>query len=151
MRYYILLLVVAVLLNTAHASSDSQAIVVFVSRSHPSDTIDRDTLRLIFQTRKTTWDGMEQILPLNAPLDSSLRKGFDAAVLGLDPERVQRYWIDRKIRGGARPPQEVPDGAMAQALAQESSQVISYDYEKNVDKKAVKIVATISNGKFSAH
>jgi hypothetical protein len=52
--------------------------------------ISRDDLRPIFQTRKDTWPDGTPVRPFNLPESHGIRQGFDAAVLGLDPDRVAR-------------------------------------------------------------
>jgi hypothetical protein len=77
-----------------------------------------------------------------------VRHDFDHTVLGLDPDRVARYWKDRKIRGGARAPIRVSNsGAMLKAVAAKPGAV---GYVKASEVNAsVKIVAKIANGKLS--
>ena len=65
-----------------------------------ASSLSRDQLKSIFQTRTTRLPTGEKAAPVNLPQGGSLRVGFDQAVLGLGPDQVARYWVDRKIRGG---------------------------------------------------
>ncbi len=101
-------------------------------------------LRPIFQTTKTSWEG-GKALPLNLPEDDATRRGFDAAVLGLDPDRVARYWVDRKIRGGNPPPKNVPSAAMIVKVVSSKPGAIGYVPTNSVNS-GVKVVAKVRGG-----
>ncbi len=75
-------------------------VVVIANKAVSATRISRDELRPIFQTKKNTWPDGTSARPFNLTETNPVRRAFDAAVLGLDPDRVARYWIDRKIRGG---------------------------------------------------
>ena len=123
-------------------------LAVIVNKSNPASSLAQNDLRPIFQTTKKSWGTGEDAIPINLPEDSSLRNDFDQAVLGLDPERVARYWTDRKVRGGARPPVRVPTtGAVLKAVASKPG-AVGYIRLSEVNN-SVKVVAKISGGKLS--
>lgn len=126
----------------------SDVIVVIVNRANPASALTLSELRPIFQTTKTSWSSGGDAVPVNLPEDNSLRHDFDHVVLGLDPERVARYWKDRKIRGGARAPaRALSTGAMLKAVAAKAGAV---GYVKASEANAtVKVVAKIADGKLS--
>ena len=69
-------------------------------------------------------------------------------VLGLDPERVARYWTDRKVRGGARPPVRVPSTvAVLRAVATKPG-AVGYVRLSEVNN-SVKVVAKVSGGRLT--
>jgi ABC-type phosphate transport system substrate-binding protein len=146
----------ALLFTTAVAgwSQDSAAvaeaaIVVIVNKANPATTLDTSELRPIFQTRKNSWGHGEDAVPLNLPEDNKLRREFDQAVLGLDAERAARYWKDRKIRGGARPPKQLSNTAAVLAAVAANPGAIGYVNASEANK-SVKVVARIVAGKLSA-
>jgi ABC-type phosphate transport system substrate-binding protein len=125
-----------------------EVLAVIVNKANPVRELARDELRPIFQTTKKAWSSGEDAQPINLPEDSPLRNDFDQAVLGLDPERVARYWTDRKVRGGARPPIRVATtGAVLKAVATKPG-AIGYVRLSEVNN-SVKVVAKISGGKLS--
>jgi ABC-type phosphate transport system substrate-binding protein len=149
-------LLLALLSTTAVAGwpQDSAAvaeasIVVIVNKANPATTLDTSELRPIFQTRKNSWSNGEDAVPLNLPEDNKLRREFDQAVLGLDEERAARYWKDRKIRGGARPPKQLSNTAAVLAAVAAHSGAIGYVSASEANK-SVKVVARIVAGKLSA-
>jgi ABC-type phosphate transport system substrate-binding protein len=123
-------------------------IVVIVNKANPASVLEVTDLRPIFQTRKTSWGSGLDAVPINLPENNALRIAFDQTVLGLNAERVARYWQDRKIRGGARPPVRVPSSAaMLRAVAAKAG-AVGYVKASEVDA-TVKVVAKILGGKLS--
>jgi ABC-type phosphate transport system substrate-binding protein len=148
-----LLLTVGLLsLPAALWSPSSQAgedvIVVIVNKANPANALRVTDLRPLFQTSKTSWSGGGDAAPINLPEDNLLRIAFDQTVLGLDAERVARYWKDRKIRGGARPPTRVPSSAAMLKLVAAKEGAVGYVRASEANA-TVKVVARISGGKLS--
>lgn len=146
---HFVLLLVPVFLPVAVKGDGLEAIAVIVHKDSAVDVLAKDDLRPIFQTKKTEWDNGKSILPFNMPDDNSVRQGFDSAVLGLDPDRVARYWVDRKIRGGARPPKTVPSAQRVISYVGRVPNAIGYVYVSEVDD-SVKVVARIVEGQVQA-
>jgi ABC-type phosphate transport system substrate-binding protein len=116
MRTYGPLYAVAVLAILAsplpsRAVPSNTAIVVIANKAVPVHALSRDDLRPIFQRRKKNWPDGSSVRPFNLPPSNSVRQKFDSAILGLDPEQMPLYWIDRRIRGGDRPPDNIPSAA----------------------------------------
>ncbi len=147
------LLILGISLLGATMSADSQAesdeIAIVVNKSNPTTVINRDTLRPIFQTTQAQWSNGASAAPVNLPEDSMLRKGFDAAVLGLDPERAARYWTDRKIRGGERPPHKVSSASAVIRAVSGDVGGVGYVAASEVTP-AVKVVGRIRGGQVVA-
>ena len=138
----------AVLLLSPHeswAGGKGDPILVIANKSVSSTKISRDELRPIFQTKKDTWPDGTPARPFNLPEGDTIRQGFDAAVLGLDPDRVARYWIDRKIRGGDRPPQTAPSSAVMVKVVSKTAGALGY-VEAAAADSSVKVVAKIVDG-----
>lgn len=131
------------------SEAGGEAIVVIVNKANPASSLGVSDLRPIFQTTKTSWSSGGDAIPFNLPFDNGLRQEFDRAVLGLDPDRVARYWQDRKIRGGARAPKQVASvGAVLAAVAANPG-AVGY-LNAGEANGTVKVVAKIVAGKFSA-
>jgi ABC-type phosphate transport system substrate-binding protein len=143
------LLVTLVGLTSSRGSvAGGEVIAVIVNKANPVSSLGQNDLRPIFQTTKKAWDSGQDAMPINLMEDSPLRNDFDQAVLGLDPERVARYWTDRKVRGGARPPVRVPTtGAVLKAVATKPG-AVGYVRLSEVNN-SVKVVAKISGGRLS--
>jgi ABC-type phosphate transport system substrate-binding protein len=122
-----------------------EEIVVIVNKANPIKALTREDLRPIFQTKKLQWDDGSRIEAIDLPDNESIRSGFSAAVLGLDAERVARYWVDRKIRGGERPPPKVPSPGSVVRLVAAKAGAIGYVQSTDVNPN-VKVVARVRNG-----
>lgn len=146
----IVLLTVGAQLWSSRSSAGPDDIVVIVNPQNPLGSIDVGDLRPVFQTTKTSWgNSAGDAMPLNLPEDNPMRQEFDKAVLGLDPDRVARYWQDRKIRGGARPPARV--SSTSAVLKGVAAKLGAVGYVKASEVNAtVKVVARIADGKLRA-
>jgi len=127
--------------SSAHGGDE---IAIIVNKGVSVKKLSKSDLRPIFQTTKTSWQG-GKALPLNLPGGDSTRRGFDAAILGLDPDRVARYWVDRKIRGGNPPPKNIPSAGMIVKVVGAKKGAIGY-VPASAANGSVKIVARVRGG-----
>jgi ABC-type phosphate transport system substrate-binding protein len=144
-----LLLAAATALWNQSSEAGPDPIVVIVNLQNPIKAVEVGDLRPIFQTTKTSWgNSAGDAMPINLPEDNPVRQEFDKTVLGLDPDRVARYWQDRKIRGGARPPARLSSsGAVLKGVASKPGAI---GYVKASEANAtVKVVGKIADGKLS--
>lgn len=131
------------------AAQKTDEIVVIVHKDNPLRALSQSELRPIFLTKKMSWPDGSLIVAYNLPEKDTVRQGFDAAVLGLDPERVSRYWVDRKIRGDERPPTRL--GSPASVVRMVASNKGAIGYVNAADNNAsVKIVARVVQGRVQA-
>ena len=131
------------------AGSPRIEIVVIANKAVNLAKISRDELRPIFQTKKDTWPDGTPARPINLPDINPVRRAFDSAVLGLEPDRVARYWIDRKIRGGERPPPTASSSSLVVKLVSKTPGGLGYVEASAVDA-SVKVVAKIVDGQVVA-
>jgi ABC-type phosphate transport system substrate-binding protein len=134
---------------TDFSQAGEEVIAVVVSRSSSIGAIGREDLRPIYLTTKTAWSNGQTIEPFNLPESSSLRATFDSVVLGMNPDEVARYWIDRRIRGDARPPRKVQSAATVLALVAKSEGAIGYVALADVNA-SVKVIARVEGGQVKA-
>ncbi len=108
----------------AESSKEPLALVV----AHNSSLSEISLYRL---KRLYLGDSMEapdggKLLPLNRGNKTSERVGFDESVLGMTPEEVARYWIDRRIRGQSGAPRAVDPASVLQKVVARLPGAISY-------------------------
>ena len=132
------------------ADDSKEVILVIVHKDVAVHALSRDELRPIFQTKKNTWPDGSAMRAFNLSDKDSVRHGFDAAVLGLDPDRVVRYWIDRKIRGGDRAPLEAASNAIMVKVVGRTPGAVGYVASITALDPSVKVVAKIVNGQVHA-
>jgi hypothetical protein len=66
------------------------------------------------------------LIALNRDAKAPERIGFDGNVLGLSPEAVARYWIDRRIRGQSGAPKSVEPAALIQRVIANLPRAVGY-------------------------
>ena len=95
---------------------------------HPSNAskLTSEDLADIFRTVMRTWHGGQPIAAFELPPNSDERTFFDRAVLKLDPDGVAHFWIDRRMRGGAPPPHQVPDPGLMLRVVGKLDRAIGY-------------------------
>lgn len=140
------IIVLASPLQGSAGDGTPDTILVIANKAVKTNSVSRDELRPIFQTKTTTWSDGSPARPFNLPDSDLTRHGFDAAVLGLDPDRVARYWIDRKIRGGERPPKTAPSAAIMVKVIGKSPGAVGYVDSAVALDASVKVVAKIVGG-----
>jgi len=87
-------------------------LVVIVSPKTDLSEISLAKLRAAFQGEPATTSGGKRLVPMNCPLKSYERELFDRKVLGLEPDAVARFWINRRIRDESLPPRTLPSVEM---------------------------------------
>lgn len=110
-------------LSALGAETGELAVIV-----HPSNRskVSKDDLGFIFKSSMRHWSDGGRIAALNLPARTNERALFDHAVLGLDPDAVARFWIDRKIRGGEPPPRTIMDALTMARVVQQLRDAIGY-------------------------
>jgi len=134
----------AVLSGPSFAAGDPP-VVVIANKAMVTPPLGREELRTIFQTKRAIWSDGVPIRPFNLPDATAGRRLFDLAVLSLDPTRVARYWIDRQVRSGDRPPPTVPSSALMIRIIAKTVGSIGY-IEGAAVHPGVKVVARIADG-----
>jgi phosphate transport system substrate-binding protein len=102
------------------------ALAIIVSPSSKLTNISVADLRRVFQSERLTDPEGTKLIALNHPPKTVDRVGFDQVVLGMDPEEVGRFWIDRKIRGGSGPPRTVESLATLRRVVEKLPGAIGY-------------------------
>jgi hypothetical protein len=107
------------------ARADVKKLVVVVAKGSSLTNISRDDLKRCF-TGDSVSEGGKTLVPFNASPGTPERIGFDKAVLGMSPEEVGRFWIDRKVRGQSAAPRALPSPAHIAKVAAKFPGAIGY-------------------------
>jgi hypothetical protein len=123
----IIIIIVALSLGQSGGSAyaDTRKLVVVVARGSGLTNISRGDLRRCFAGEPVTATG-RQLVPFNASPSSPERVGFDKAVLGMTPDQVGRYWVDRKIRGQRPAPRSLPSAVYITKVVAKFPGAIAY-------------------------
>lgn len=100
-------------------------LVVVVSAGSTLKEISHGLLRRVFLGEPAEHGGV-RLIPLNYAPGDPLRSAFDRAALGLSPDAVGRYWVDRRIRGQGLPPRTVGSAALMRAVVARLPGAIGY-------------------------
>lgn len=82
-------------------------LVVVVAQNSGLRAISMRDLRRLYLSETLDGPDGQRLVPLNHDRGTAERVAFDNRVLGMGPDEVGRFWIDRKIRGQSGPPKTV--------------------------------------------
>jgi ABC-type phosphate transport system substrate-binding protein len=100
-------------------------IAVVVSKSFPVDNLSFGDLKRLYMGNSVTAGG-KTLIPLTYPKQAQDRAAFDQSVLGMSPDEVGRYWIDRKIRGQTGSPKTVESAEVVMKVVTKVEGAIGY-------------------------
>lgn len=110
--------------RTAHAEPPRLAVVV--SRASPLQQLTRFELKKLYLGSHIVDPSGERIVPFNQASNAPDRVAFENKVLGMTPDQVASYWIDRKIRGQSGAPKAVGSGELVQKVVSKVDHSIAY-------------------------
>jgi hypothetical protein len=113
-------------LGSELALAASYAVVPIVAGASPMRDISLGTLRRVFRSEQVTDPDGGRLVGFNHPSGSHARELFDRIVLGMEPDQVARYWVDQRIRGGARPPRTVASVALLREVINRYPGAVGY-------------------------
>jgi len=122
------------------ARADKTKLVVVVVKGSPVTNISKTDLKHCFEGDAVS-EGGKTLVPFNAEAKTPERAGFDHAVLGMSPDEVGRFWVDRKVRGQSAAPRSLPSIAHVQKVVAKFPGAIGYLPADQVtaDLQAVKV------------
>lgn len=140
----ILSLVGAVLLFTfsfgsTSASAGGEQLAIVVAANSPVSGLSFHELKRMFMGERVKNPMGKWIVPLNRKKKSAERIGFDESVLGMTPNVVGSFWIDRKIRGQSGAPKTFKSSGLILRLVSKVPGAIGYVKASDV-KPGVKVV-----------
>ena len=116
------------------AGAAGKPLVVVAATSSPFQDISVGELRRAFMGEAVTLEG-KRLIPINHPLATPLRDRFDLLVLGLKPDEVGRFWVDRSIRAQSPPPKTVQSSELAVRIAMSLPGAITYAAPESLNDK----------------
>lgn len=103
---------------------DSLAVVV--AKSSPIRHMSQFELKKLYLGSNITDPTGQRIVPFNQAPKSPDRAAFDSRVLGMTPDEVAAYWIDRKIRGQSGAPKSVGSPELVQRVVARLDHSVTY-------------------------
>ncbi|HEY6876674.1 MAG TPA: hypothetical protein VI299_01595 [Polyangiales bacterium] len=111
--------------HSQDARAAGKPMLVVVAAANPIKDIEMSALRRAFEGAVAEVGG-KRLIPINHPAGTPLRNAFDKQVLGLAPEEVGKFWIERRIRDEGSPPKTVPSPDLAVRIAGSLPGAITY-------------------------
>jgi hypothetical protein len=112
--------------HTAGAREPLAPLVVVVARNSPIERLSRFELKKLYLGANLQAPGGERVIAFHQLYSAPDRVAFERGVLGMDPEELTRYWIDRKIRGEGGAPRVVGSAELLQRVVSHISQSVGY-------------------------
>jgi ABC-type phosphate transport system substrate-binding protein len=112
--------------SDVHAQAAAEPLVVIVGSATGIKDIPMALLRRAFQSEPAEYASGKRLIPFNLANTSPARVRFDRALLGLEPQDVARFWINRRIRGEGQPPRTVPSPELAVRVVASLPGAITY-------------------------
>jgi hypothetical protein len=110
--------------RAAHAEPPRLALVV--ARDSPLQQLSRFELKKLYLGTHIVDPSGERIIPFNQAANAPDRVAFEEKVLGMSPDEIASYWIDRKIRGQSGAPKAVGSGELVQKVVSKVDHSIAY-------------------------
>lgn len=123
------------------AAGPSEPLAVVVAKHGALEALSLPDLKRLFMGESIVGPGGQKLIALNRDPKSAERVGFDRSVLGMSPEAVARYWIDRKIRGQSSAPKSIEPAVVLQRVVAKLGGAVGYVRAAEViaDVKIVRI------------
>jgi hypothetical protein len=118
--------VVALLAPSTVAHADGNELAVVMAENSSVTGMTFHELKQLYMGQRMKTPAGDWMVPLNRRADDAERIGFDDSVLGMGPETVRQYWIDRKIRGQSGPPKTINGSALIVKLVNKVPGAIGY-------------------------
>ncbi len=131
----LMLVLVLVPLFGGDVRAAGKPLVVIVGTATPLKDVTTALLRRAFLGEAAEYVSGKRLIPINHPPATPMREQFDNAILGLKPEEVGRFWIDRRIRDQPPPPKTVPSVELAVRIVMSLPGAISYVTQDMVNDK----------------
>jgi ABC-type phosphate transport system substrate-binding protein len=135
MRNYLFILFIMLLqVSAPNAAEDSGTLAIIVGLDHPTKSINKPELALIFWRKKLFWPNGERIHPVNLGADNHLRSQFSAHVLASTVESQTDYWNGLYFHG-VSPPHVVKSSEAAIRFVAETRGAIAYVPACTIDER----------------
>lgn len=115
-------------------------IAVVVAKTSPINGFSLAELRRMYLGEPVD-SGGRRMIPINHGPSLRERVAFDQLVLGMSPEEVSRYWVDRRIRGQSGAPKAIDPADVHQRVIAKLAGAVGYvrTSELRDDVKVVRI------------
>lgn len=100
-------------------------LVVVVAKTSPVNELSLAELRRMYMGEPLD-SGGQRLIPFNHGPSLKERIAFDKLVLGMSPQEVSRYWVDRRIRGQSGSPKAIDPADVHQRVVVKLPGAVGY-------------------------
>lgn len=117
-----------------------ERLAVVVAKDSPLLELSQYELKKLYLGTDLTDPSGARIVPFNQAPKSPDRVAFDSRVLGMSPDQIAQYWIDRKIRGQGGSPKAIGPADLLQRVISKLPHSIAYVRADEV-REDVRVIA----------
>lgn len=121
------------------AAAASDWLVVLANLEFPGEGLLLADLKGLFRARRVQVGGL-RLIAINHPHGAPTREAFDRLVLGLSPEQVGLYWVDRRIRDDGVPPKVTATAELAVRVVASLRNAVTYGTRAMMTSSQVKML-----------
>jgi hypothetical protein len=103
----------------------ADGLALITGAASPVSDISRGELKRLFLGHPLVLAG-QRLTAFNLPAASAERQLFERLVLGMTPDQVAKYWIDRRIRGEGGAPKTAPNPEVLLKIAANFPGALAY-------------------------
>jgi hypothetical protein len=103
----------------------AEGLTLITGATSPVSDISRGELKRLFLGDPVVVAG-QRLTAFNLPASTAERQLFEKLVLGMSPDQVAKYWIDRRIRGQGGAPKTAPSPEVLLKVAANFPGAITY-------------------------
>jgi hypothetical protein len=118
--------------GSAQAALEPEALAIVVAKSSPIVSLSQYELKRLYLGSLITDSSGQRIIAFHQAPSSPDRLRFEQRVLGMTPDELARYWIDRKIRGQGGAPKAVTPVELLQKVVSKLEHSVAYVRVANV-------------------
>jgi hypothetical protein len=122
------------------ADAQTTSLAVVAAKTSPIQQLSQFELKKLYLGSNISDSSGERIIAFNQAPNSPDRVSFEQRVLGMTPDEVARYWIDRKIRGESGAPKSVGSAELLQRVVSKLEHSVAYVRSDQV-RPDVRVVA----------
>lgn len=122
------------------ARAEQFRLALVVGRGSPLQQLTRFELKKLYLGAHIVDPSGARIIPFNQSSNAPDRLAFEEKVLGMSPDELASYWIDRKIRGQSGAPKAVGSPELVQKVVSKVEHSIAYVRLDQV-RPEVKVIA----------
>ncbi len=128
-------------------ASDRVILAVVVAKGSAVQDVSMSELKRIFTNEGDSDSDGQRYVPFNHPPHTTDRVSFDKLVLGMSPDEVSQFWIERRIRGLSGPPRSVDSLSLLLRLIARLPGAISYARPAQLtgDVRAIRVNGKLPN------